>query len=81
MVMKKLAAVTAALLAIGGVAFAADFAEIDANADGAITPEEFAAAYPDAGEEVWTATDANGDGSVTEEELQAAMESGILPAG
>lgn len=68
------------LIGVASAAGAASFADVDANADGAITQEEFAAAYPDAGSDAWTAADANGDGALSEEEHVAAVESGILPA-
>lgn len=79
--MKKLSALIAAsLIGIASAAGAASFTDVDANADGAISPDEFAAAYPDAGSDAWTAADANGDGALTEDEHVAAIESGVLPA-
>ncbi|HSG32912.1 MAG TPA: EF-hand domain-containing protein [Sphingomonadaceae bacterium] len=75
------AAVAAGLLAASGVALAATFTEIDANGDGAVSKEEFMAAYPDVSDDVWNAVDVNGDDSVSEDELQAAADSGVLPAG
>lgn len=72
--------VIAGTLGLAGVASAAPFAEVDANGDGAISQDEFAAAYPEAGEEGWTQVDANADGQLTEDEHQAAVEAGLLPA-
>jgi hypothetical protein len=72
--------VIAGTLSLAGVAGAAPFAEVDANGDGAVSQEEFASAYPDAGEEAWTQIDANADGQVTEDEHQAAVAAGVLPA-
>lgn len=78
---KKLLALTAAgIIGSAGLVHAASFADIDANEDGAVTQEEFAAAYPDAGEEAWSAADANADGQLSEDELTAAVESGVIPA-
>lgn len=81
MMLKRVAALAAGLGAVTGIAIAASFTQVDANADGMITQDEFAAAYPDAGAEAWTATDVNGDGVVTEDELVAAVEAGVLPEG
>ncbi|MCL5777554.1 EF-hand domain-containing protein [Limibaculum sp. FT325] len=81
MMVKRIAALAAGIGAIAGVALAASFGDIDTDADGMITQEEFAAAFPDAGAEIWTATDVNADGVVTEDELAAAVESGVLPEG
>lgn len=73
-------ALIAGVLGTAGVASAASFGDIDANGDGAVTQEEFAAAYPEAGEDAWTQADANGDGQLSEDELTAAVEAGVLPA-
>lgn len=79
--LRKLLALTAAgLIGSAGLVHAASFSDIDADGDGAVTQEEFAAAYPEAGEEAWSAADANGDGQLSEEELTAAVESGVIPA-
>jgi len=67
-------------IGLGGAAYAASFADIDANGDGSISQDEFAAAYPDASADAWTAADANGDGMLSEEEHVAAVQQGVLPA-
>jgi hypothetical protein len=78
---KTFAVLVAGALGVAGAAYAATFADADANGDGALSQDEFMAAYPDAGDAGWTAADANGDGSVTEDELQAAIDAGAVPAG
>lgn len=70
----------AATLGVAGAAGAAAFGEVDANGDGAISQDEFVAAYPQVGADVWEQIDANGDGQLTEEEHQAAVDAGLLPA-
>jgi hypothetical protein len=50
---------------------AADFATVDANADGMATWEEVAAAAPDISEERFKAADANSDGSLSADEYTA----------
>ena len=72
--------VAASLIGVASAASAASFADIDSNGDGAISPDEFAAAYPDAGSDAWTAADANGDGALSEDEHVAAVAAGVLPA-
>lgn len=83
MVNRKLAVVApfVGALAFAGPAFAAAFDAVDANGDGAVTPVEFSAAYPDASEGDFIAADANGDGNLSIEEHDRAIETGILPAG
>ena len=79
--LRKLLALTAAgVIGSAGLVHAASFADMDANGDGTVTQEEFAAAYPEAGEEAWSAADANGDGQLSEDEVVAAVEGGIIPA-
>lgn len=79
--MRKLSILLASgIIGLAGAASAASFADIDANADGSVSADEFAAAYPDAGQDVWTAADANGDGMLSEQEHTAAIEAGVLPA-
>ena len=79
--MRKLAILFAvSAFGLAGAAHAASFAEIDANGDGVIDAEEFAAAYPDAGADAMTAADLNGDGLLSSEEHVAAVEAGVLPA-
>ena len=68
-------------LAFTGPALAAAFDAVDTNGDGAVTPLEFVAAYPDASENDFAAADVNGDGTLTNDEHDRAIETGILPAG
>lgn len=80
--LKKLTVLIASgVIASAGAAYAASFADVDANGDGVISQEEFAAAYPDAGADVMASIDTNGDGQISEEEHAAAVEAGLLPAG
>jgi Ca2+-binding EF-hand superfamily protein len=69
--MKRIIAVSSALTLISGAALAANptFQEVDANADGWVTPTEFAEAMPDATDSDFVAIDTNGDGAITEEEM------------
>ena len=73
--------IASGVIASAGAAYAASFTDVDANGDGVITQEEFAAAYPDAGEEAMASVDSNGDGQISEEEHAAAVEAGLLPEG
>lgn len=73
-------ALIAGVIGTAGAAYAASFGDIDANGDGAVTQEEFAAAYPEAGEAAWTQADANADGQLSEDEHRAAVDAGVLPA-
>ena len=60
-----------ALFASAALAAAPTFQEADANADGWVTPDEFAAAMPEATESDFVAIDTNGDGAISEEEMTA----------
>lgn len=60
-----------ALFATSALAATPTFSEADANSDGWVTPEEFAAAMPDATQDDFVAIDANGDGAISEEEMAA----------
>lgn len=73
--MKRIFAATAALALFTSAAFAATptFQEVDANADGWVTPSEFADAMPEATESDFVAIDLNGDGAITEEEMTAYL--------
>jgi len=59
------------LFTTAAIAAAPSFQEADANADGWVTPDELAAAMPEATESDFVAMDANGDGAITEEEMTA----------
>jgi hypothetical protein len=80
MIRKLCILIATGVIGMTGAAYAASFADIDANGDGSISADEFAAAYPDAGQDAWTAADANGDGALTEDEHVAAVSAGLLPA-
>ncbi len=80
--LKKLTVLIASgVIASAGAAYAASFADLDADGDGVITQEELAAAYPEVGEDAMAAVDANGDGQISEDEHTAAVEDGLLPDG
>lgn len=66
-------AAAAALLA--APAFAASFAEVDADADGAVSLSEAQAAMPDLSVDDFTVADVNGDGALSETEFA------VLPQG
>lgn len=70
----------AGMLGVAGAAHAASFGEVDENADGIVSQDEFAAAYPEAGQDLWVQIDANADGQVTEDEFQAAVDGGLIEA-
>lgn len=78
---RNLAIALVTLLGTAGLAQAATFAKMDTDHSGALSPQEFMAAYPKATKDLWTSVDTNGDGKVTEQELQAAVKAGTLPAG
>ena len=70
----KLTLVPAAVLTLfATAAFAAapTFAEVDSNSDGYVTPDEFAAANPEATESDFVTIDVNGDGAISEDEMAA----------
>ena len=54
---------------------------MDADADGQVSAEEFAAALPDAPTGTFEQIDVNADGALDGEEIAAAQETGILPNG
>lgn len=60
-----------ALFATSALAATPSFTEVDTNADGWITPDEFVAAMPDATQSDFAAIDANGDGAISAEEMSA----------
>ncbi|MEM8872266.1 MAG: EF-hand domain-containing protein [Pseudomonadota bacterium] len=74
-----LIAATAATFTLGTAAFAA-FSDADANGDGALSPDEFAAAFPDISAETFASVDTDADGVLSEGEHVAAVEAGVLPA-
>ncbi|SLN20524.1 hypothetical protein PEL8287_00850 [Roseovarius litorisediminis] len=75
---KELTAATFALaLTLPAAALASD--SMDADADGMVTADEFAAAHPDAPSGTFEQIDVNADGALADDEIAAAREAGILP--
>lgn len=80
--MKTFAATLATLSILATTSFAASMADFDTDADGMLSPEEFATAFADLDSSVFVEVDANADGMIDEEEFQAAStEDGPLVAG
>ncbi|GHA50437.1 hypothetical protein GCM10008927_14370 [Amylibacter ulvae] len=77
--MKKAAVVLLAMV-MGTAAFAAEFAVMDTDQDGALSVTEFATAYPDADEDLFGSIDTNTDGSLDEIEIAAAIDEELLSA-
>ena len=69
--MKKFFAVLAVSLLAVTSAQAAEFADVDADADGAITLEEAVAAMPDLTDDAFAAADTDEDGSLNADEFAA----------
>jgi len=68
-----------AFLATSMSAYAADMTAVDADGDGMISADEFAAAYPDADPALFVAVDANADGMIDAGEFETASgEGGLL---
>ena len=57
------------LFATAAMAATPTFKDVDTNADGWVTPDEFAIAMPEATETDFVTIDANGDGAISEEEM------------
>jgi len=57
------------LFATAALAATSTFQEVDTNADGWVTPDEFAVAMPEATDSDFVAIDSNGDGGISEEEM------------
>lgn len=66
------------LIAATPASFAQD-AGPDVDGDGLVSMDEFAAAYPDLGEDAFMVADANADGALDADEIAAAAEAGVLP--
>ncbi|KAB7613706.1 EF-hand domain-containing protein [Amylibacter sp. SFDW26] len=62
-------------------AYAADFATVDADQDGAVSAEELTAAMPDVDTNTFLEADTDQNGTLSEAEMTAAIESNLLPAG
>ena len=69
--MKKFFAVLAVSLLAATAAQAAEFAEVDTDADGAITLEEATAVMPDLTEDAFAAADTDEDGTLNADEFAA----------
>ncbi|QKV17226.1 calmodulin [Oricola thermophila] len=69
--MKKLLVAVAALAAATGLAMAAEFAEVDADASGTVSMDEAMAAMPELTEDAFAAADADGSGDLSPEEFAA----------
>lgn len=70
--MKKISTIAALSLLAISQAQAADFAVLDANADGGLTFEEINTAMPEVTEDIFKTVDLNQDGYINEEEFAAA---------
>lgn len=57
------------LFATAAFAVTPTFEEVDTNADGWVTPDEFAVAMPEATNTDFVTIDANGDGAISEPEM------------
>jgi hypothetical protein len=69
------------LMASAGAAYAADMTAADTDADGMISADEFAAAYPDVDPATFLAVDVNADGMIDASEFETATGEGGLLAG
>ncbi len=67
--MKKLLAILAISMFAVTAVQAAEFSEVDADGDGAISMEEAKAAMPDLNEDAFKAADADGNGTLSEAEF------------
>lgn len=77
--MRKMTMTFAAILATASLAQAGDMAELDTNADGALSVEEFTAGHEGVDPAVFTEIDTNEDGSIDPAEYEAATaEDGVL---
>ncbi|MCB1338973.1 MAG: hypothetical protein KDK10_16480 [Maritimibacter sp.] len=76
----KIAPVALGLMLAASSALYAQDAGADTDGDGLVSMDEFAAAYPDLGEDAFTSADANADGMLDADEIAAATEAGVLPA-
>jgi len=70
--MKPIALALGALFVSSAAFAAADFATVDANADGLVTIEEAALGAPEITTEAFQEADANGDGALSAEEYAVA---------
>ncbi|WP_299847158.1 EF-hand domain-containing protein [uncultured Roseovarius sp.] len=76
--LKELTAATFAIaLTLPAAALASD--AMDADGDGLVSAEEFAAANPDAAEGTFEQIDTNADGALADDEISAARDAGVLP--
>ncbi|PLS20098.1 calcium-binding protein [Neptunicoccus cionae] len=77
--MRKLTMTLAAILATASLAQAADLAELDTDADGVLSMEEFVAGHAEVDAEIFADIDTNEDGMIDPSEYEAATaEDGVL---
>ena len=76
----KAAPIAFSLLIAAAPALHAQDGSPDADGDGMVSMEEFAAAWPDLAEDSFTMVDANGDGMLDTDEIATATDAGLLPA-
>ena len=74
--MKNLTLTLAAVFAAASVATAAEMSEMDANADGVLSVEEFVAGHADTDPALFAAIDANEDGVIDPAEYATATDAG-----
>ena len=80
----KLTIIPAAVLtlfATAALAATPTFEDVDSNADGWVTPDEFAVAMPEATEGDFVAIDTNGDGAISQDEMTIFVESQPATSG
>lgn len=77
--MRKLTMALAAILATTSLAHAADLADLDTDADGVLSMEEFVAGHESVDAEVFADIDTNEDGMIDPSEYEiATAEDGVL---
>lgn len=77
--MRKLTMTLAAILATAPLAQAADLVELDTDADGVLSMEEFVAGHAEVDAEIFADIDTNEDGMIDPSEYEAATaEDGVL---
>ncbi|MEM9473221.1 MAG: EF-hand domain-containing protein [Pseudomonadota bacterium] len=67
--MKRVFAVLAVAMLAAGAAQAADFADVDTDADGSVSLDEAVSQMPDLTEDAFLSADANEDGALSPDEF------------